>query len=432
MNSDSVELAKASSLRGDLIPPPDKSISHRALLIASIARGDSIIRNLLRADDPMRTLNAMRLLGVEIKDSGDIIRVSGRGLYGLIEPEDVIDCGNSGTTMRLLAGLLSGQNFFSVLNGDSSLRQRPMRRVITPLKMMGADLRGRARDTLPPLTVSGGKLKGIYYQSPVPSAQVKSAILLAGLYAEGETVVTEPQKSRDHTERMLPALGARLSVDGLKVTVTGGYEISPFDIAVPGDFSSAAFFIAGAVIVGGSEVLIRNVGINLTRTGLLDVVRRMGADVELINPAEASGEPVSDILCRYTEGLKATEIGHEEVPSLIDEIPVIAVIATQARGKTVIRGAEELRLKESDRIAAISTGLREMGAYVEEFPDGLSIEGPVSLRGAVVESHKDHRVAMALSIAALVAEGKTTINGISSVEISFPGFYDYLNKLCLT
>ncbi|HDH02597.1 MAG TPA: 3-phosphoshikimate 1-carboxyvinyltransferase, partial [Nitrospirae bacterium] len=323
----------------------------------------------------------------------------------------------------------SGQPFFSVLTGDSSLRQRPMKRIIEPLRMMGAGLLARAGDTLAPIAVKGGGLRCIHFKSPVASAQVKSAVLLAALYAEGETVVEEPRKSRDHTERMLPAIGADIRVEGLRVIVSGGNDISPFEITVPGDFSSAAFFMVAAAIIKDSEILIKNVGINPTRTGLFHIMKRMGADVEIIDERNVSGETVADILCKYTEGLTATDIAPEEVPSMIDEFPVFCVLACRAEGTTTIRGAGELRVKESDRIAAMASELGKMGVNVTEYPDGLEISGPVNLRGTTLEAHNDHRVAMALSIAALVAEGGTTVLGVSAVDISFPGFYDRILEL---
>ncbi len=426
---DSIKLLRSGPLRGEVIPPPDKSISHRALIFASIANGKSIIRNLLRADDPMRTLNAVKALGVEIRDSGESIEVYGEGLHGLREPEDVMDCGNSGTTMRLLAGLLSGHPFFSVLTGDSSLRQRPMKRIIEPLRMMGAGLYARAGNTLAPIAVRGGGLRGIHFKSPVASAQVKSAVLLAALYAAGETVVEEPRKSRDHTERMLPAIGADIRVEGLRITVSGGKDLAPFEITVPGDFSSAAFFMVAAAIVKDSEIIIKNVGINPTRRGLFDIMKRMGADIEITDERDVSGETVGDILCRYTEKLAATEIRPEEVPAMIDEFPIFCVLACRAEGTTTIRGAGELRVKESDRIAAMASELRKMGVNVSEYADGLEISGPVNLKGTTLEAHNDHRVAMALSVAALVAEGSTTVQGVSAVDISFPGFYDRIMEL---
>jgi 3-phosphoshikimate 1-carboxyvinyltransferase len=331
--------------------------------------------------------------------------------------------------MRLLSGLLAGQPFFSVLTGDSSLRQRPMGRVILPLRMMGAHLVARKDDSLPPVAIKGGGLKGIEYISPHASAQVKSAVLLAGLYAEGKTSVIEPHKSRDHTERMLSSMGVEIKVEGLKVTLTPPEELAPVDITVPGDFSSAAFFIVAALIIPGSEVLVRNVGVNPTRTGLLDVLMRMGAEVEILNQREVSGEPVADILSKYTPDLRATEVKEEEIPKAIDEFPVLTVAATQAEGITIIRGASELRVKESDRIAAMVSELRKMGAEIEEYPDGVSIKGPVELKGAQLSSYGDHRIAMALSVAALLSDVPSTIDDSSSVEISFPGFYEILSRL---
>jgi 3-phosphoshikimate 1-carboxyvinyltransferase len=424
-----VELSFKGPLKGEITVPPDKSISHRAAIFSSIAEGESIIRNYLIARDPLSTLNALRLLSVDISVEDSTLVISGRGLHGLREPEDVINCENSGTTMRLLSGLLAGQPFFSVLTGDSSLRQRPMGRVILPLRMMGAHLVARRDDSLPPIAIKGGGLKGIEYTSPHASAQVKSAVLLAGLYAEGETSVIEPHKSRDHTERMLSSMGVEIKVEGLKVTLTPPEELSPVDIIVPGDFSSAAFFIVAALIIPGSEVLIRNVGVNPTRTGLLDILMRMGAEVEILNQREVSGEPVADILSKYTPDLRATEVKEEEIPRTIDEFPVLTVAATQAEGITTIRGASELRVKESDRIAAMVSEFRKMGADIEEYPDGVSIKGPVKLKGAQLSSYGDHRIAMALSVAALLSEEFSTIDDSSSVDISFPGFYEILYRL---
>jgi 3-phosphoshikimate 1-carboxyvinyltransferase len=424
-----MKMPPSSPLKGELSPPPDKSISHRAIIFASIARGKSVIRNLLRAADPVSTMNAFRRLGVRIEDRESEIIIHGAGLEGLREPVDVIDCGNSGTTIRLLAGLLSGQPFLTVLTGDDSLRRRPMKRVVEPLKRMGATILGRDGDRFAPLAIKGGALQGIQHVSEVASAQVKSSILLAGLYADGETVVEEPNRSRDHTERMLPALGADLTVRGLKVYIKGGRELEPFEITVPGDFSSAAFFICAALMVPGSEILIRNTGINPTRTGLLEVLRMMGGDIEIVNQRDVSGEPVADLICRHSGRLRGVEVPHELVPSMIDEFPVLSVLATQAEGETVVREAGELRVKESDRIATTTRELRKMGADVEELPDGMIIKGPVKLKGGTVSSHDDHRLAMALAVAGLVAEGDTTIEGTSSVAISYPDFFSTLKTL---
>ncbi|MDA8078454.1 MAG: 3-phosphoshikimate 1-carboxyvinyltransferase [Nitrospiraceae bacterium] len=426
---DSVQISPAMSLRGEFSSPPDKSISHRAVMFSSLAKGRSVVKNFLRAQDTESTMNAFRSLGVQIEDRGDTLLIDSRGLRGLTEAHDVIDCGNSGTTIRLISGVLAGNPFFSVLTGDKSLRSRPMGRVIKPLSLMGADISARAEDRYPPLAIRGGRLNGIAYEMPIASAQVKSSVILAGLYAEGETVVVEPAKSRDHTERMLPAFGADLVVDGLTVRVRPGSELLARDTEVPGDFSSAAFFITAALITGGSEILARNVGMNPTRTGLLHALGKMGAEVTILNMREVSGEPVADILCRGGSRLRATDITGEEIPALIDEFPVLCVAAAYAEGTTTIRGAGELRVKESDRIASMASELGKMGAAVEEFPDGLSITGADSLKGAVVESHGDHRIAMSMAVAGLAAQGTTTINGAAAVGISFPSFFDIIRRL---
>ncbi len=426
---DRIELNKAKRFKGEFSPPPDKSISHRAVIFSSLSKGKSVIRNLLKAEDPVSTINAFRALGVGIDDRGEEIIVNGNGTYGLTEPIDVIDCGNSGTTIRMLSGVLSGNPFFSVLTGDESLRKRPMARVINPLKEMGARIMGRAEDRYPPIAIRGGKLKPVKYTMPVASAQVKSAILLAGLYAEGETEITEPVKSRDHSERMLPAFGAEVTAEGLRVRIKGGAALTGTDIHVPGDFSSAAFFIVGALLIRNSDITIRNVGINPTRTGLLGALEKMGAGIELSNRRDLFGEPVADIHCAGNAGLRAVEVTKEEVPALIDEFPVLCVAATQAEGITTIRGAGELRVKESDRIKSMATELGKMGADVEEFEDGLSIRGRSILKGAEVESYGDHRIAMAMAIAGLIAEGATGIHGIGAVNISFPGFFEIIRKM---
>lgn len=431
---DRIDISSSKTFKGDFSPPPDKSISHRAVFFSSLARGKSIVRNFLRAEDTLSTVNAFRSLGIQIdevfsRDSDPQLIIYGKGLHGLSEPLNIIDCGNSGTTIRLLTGVLSGNAFSSVLTGDTSLRTRPMARIIKPLTMMGAEISARDNNRYPPLSVKGSRLKAIKYEMPVASAQVKSSLLLAGLYAKGETVVVEPAKSRDHTERMLPAFGAGLEVNGLNVSIKGGDDLLPGDMEVPGDFSSAAFFIVASLLIPDSGIIARNVGINPTRTGLLDVLHKMGAKVEISNMREISGEPVADISCKGRAVLKGVEISGESIPSLIDEFPVLCVAAAFADGTTTIRGAEELRVKESDRISSIATELRKMGAEIEEYPDGLSIRGNDKLKGADVESHGDHRIAMSLAVAALAAEGKTTITGISSVNISFPSFFDIIRKL---
>lgn len=426
---DRIELNKAGHFKGEFSPTPDKSISHRAVIFSSLAKGESIIRNFLKAEDPLSTLYACRALGVDIDDRGENIIVKGKGMHSLTEPSDVIDCGNSGTTIRLLAGVLSGNPFFSVLTGDASLRKRPMARVIEPLRLMGADILARAENRYPPLAIKGGSLQAIPYSMPVASAQVKTALILAGLYASGETEITEPVKSRDHTERMLPAFGADIVVNGLRVTVKGGTELQGADIYVPGDFSSAAFFIVGALLIKNADITITGVGINPTRTGLLGILKEMGAAIEISHIRELSGEPVADIHCSSGTSLKAVTITREKIPALIDEFPILCVAATQAAGTTTIRGAGELRVKESDRISSMVTELRKMGAEAEEFEDGLSIKGSSPLKGSAIQSYGDHRIAMAMAVAGLIAEGTTTIHGISSVNISFPGFFQLLRKL---
>ncbi|MCX5717168.1 MAG: 3-phosphoshikimate 1-carboxyvinyltransferase [Nitrospirae bacterium] len=427
--SDRIELKKAKRLKGEIIPPPDKSISHRAVILASLAKGKSVVRNFLRAEDTMSTLNAFRKLGIKIEDKGKKIIIEGKGIHGLKEPADIIDCGNSGTTARLLSGILAGNPFFSVLTGDDSLRQRPMARVINPLKEMGAEISGRDKGKYLPIAIRGKRLNAINYNMPVASAQVKSALLLAGLYADGETKISEPIKSRDHTERMLSSYGVRIDIEGLKIKIKGGQELKAKDMDVPGDFSSAAFFIVAALLIPDSDITIKGVGINPTRTGLLDVLKTMGADIELTNIRNISGEPVADIHCKGGRGLTAVNITKEHIPALIDEFPILCIAATQADGMTTIRGAEELRVKESDRIKAMATDMRKMGVEAEELSDGIRINGNANLKGASINSYGDHRITMAFSVAALIAKGRTTINGISSVNISFPGFFEMLKRL---
>ena len=424
-----IELTNVKRFKGEFSPPPDKSISHRAVIFSSLSEGRSSIKNFLKADDPRSTIQAFRALGIAIEEKQDDILIEGRGLYGLSEPTDIIDCGNSGTTIRLLTGVLAGSRFFSVLNGDHSLRTRPMRRVIDPLTQMGAEIKGRDGNKYPPLAVAGRTLHPIHYNLPVASAQVKSAVLLAGLYAEGETELVEPSKSRDHTERILPAFGAHVKTDGLNIRIRGGTTLKGGEITVPGDFSSAAFFIVGALLIGNSDITMYGVGVNPTRTGLLNILKAMGAEFEMHNMRTVSGEPVADIYCRGIQNLQAIDVTKAEIPSLIDEFPILCVAATRAEGTTTIRGAEELRVKESDRIKSMATELGKLGVHVEEFSDGLSIQGMSPLSGAELESYGDHRIAMALSIAALIADGSTTIHGISSVNISFPGFFNLLRKL---
>jgi 3-phosphoshikimate 1-carboxyvinyltransferase len=422
-------IGKAEKLKGRIRVAGDKSISHRALLLGAIAEGTTRVRDFLPAADCLATLACVRALGIEVERLSETeLIVHGRGLHGLMEPKDVLDCVGSGTTMRLLAGILAGQPFYSVLTGNQQLRRRPMARIAEPLRRMGATMFGRDDGRLPPLTIQGGDLHGIEYKLPVASAQVKSAILLAGLYADGPTVVHEPGPARDHTERMLAAMRAGVEVDGATITLRGSTGLSSLDIVVPGDISSAAYFIAAACLLPGSEVAVESVGVNPTRTGFLDALREMGADIRVENQREISGEPVADVVVRARD-LRGIEAGGDQVPRMIDEFPLLAVAATQAQGTTVVSEAAELRVKETDRIANTAVELRKLGARIEERPDGFVVEGPTRLVGAQVNSHGDHRLAMSLAIAGLVADGETTIEGAECIEDSFPGFEGTLRGL---
>lgn len=426
MKSYTVQPAK--EVCGTIEVPGDKSISHRAVMLGSLARGTTVVRGFLRGEDTISTLNVFRAMGIEAVEDGETLLIRGKGLRGLSEPEDVLDCGNSGTSMRLLTGLLAGQGFFSVLTGDRYLRARPMGRVIGPLSEMGATIFGRAGGTKAPLAIQGRRLKGISYASPVASAQVKSSLLLAGLYADGVTEVTEPSLSRDHSERMLRYFGADLQVLSNGARIRGGGDLEGRDVNVPGDISSAAFFMVAALIVPGSELLITGVGTNPTRTGVIDILRQMGADLELTNPREMSGEPVADILVR-SSSLRGVEIGGKTVPRAIDEFPVICVAAACAEGKTIIRDAKELRVKETDRIAAMAANLRRAGVRVEETEDGMEIAGTGRLLGCAADSFGDHRIAMSMLIGGLAASGETTVNDIGCIATSFPTFIELLERV---
>ncbi|MBU5636793.1 3-phosphoshikimate 1-carboxyvinyltransferase [Geomonas sp. Red69] len=423
MQSYTVQPAKG--VRGEIRVPGDKSISHRSIMFGSIANGVTKVSGFLRGEDALATLEAFRAMGVQIDDDGETVTIVGKGLHGLEEPTDVLDCGNSGTSMRLLTGLLAGQSFFSVLSGDKYLRARPMKRVVGPLSKMGARIGGRAGGEKAPLAIQGAQLKGIEYDSPVSSAQVKSAIMLAGLYADGETVVREPHLSRDHSERMLRAFGANVETFPGGVKVRGGAELTGRDIVVPGDISSAAFFMVAALIVPGAELVIRGVGVNPTRTGIIDILKGMGGDLELLNERDETGEPVADIRVRYSQ-LKAMEISGEVVPRAIDEFPAICVAASLAQGTTVVRGASELRVKETDRIAAMADNLKRAGVSVVETPDGMEITGVPALRACAADSFGDHRIAMSMMVAGLVAQGETTISDVDCIATSFPGFRELL------
>lgn len=424
----------ARRLQGVVQVPGDKSISHRALLFGAIAEGTTRITGLLPAEDPLSTAACLRAMGVTISaiEAGQRVSVEGVGLDGLREPEDVLDCGNSGTTMRLMLGLLAGRaGRHFVLTGDGSLRRRPMQRVGGPLAQMGAQISGRSGGNLAPLAIRGQQLQGATIRTPVASAQVKSALLLAALTATGDTTVIEPVQSRDHSERMLRAFGAQLSVGGpglTEVTVTPGASLRGQDVIVPGDISSAAFWLVAGAITPGADLTVQNVGLNPSRTGVLDVLEQMGARIELLNGREVAGEPVGDL--RVTHGpLKAFTIGADLIPRLVDEIPVLAVAACYAEGISRVTGAEELRVKETDRLAVMARQLGAMGARIEEFADGLTIEGGVPLQGAEVDSETDHRVAMSLAVAAQVAHGPTLLHRPGAAAVSYPGFWDDLERL---
>ena len=421
-------IASIKSLRGEVSVPGDKSISHRSIMFGSLAEGTTRVSGFLMGEDNLSTWKAFESMGVTISQTGiDELEIKGVGLNGLQEPGDVLDCGNSGTTMRLMSGLLAGQNFFSVLTGDKYLRKRPMKRVVTPLAAMGAQIWGRDGGERAPLAIQGGALTPITYASPVASAQVKSAVLLAGLSVDGETTVTEPHLSRDHSERMLSCFGAEVRPFEGGVSLTGRPRLLAQEVVVPGDVSSAAFFMVAGLITPGAELLIRNVGINPTRSGIIDILVAMGGQMEMLDIREQSGEPVADILVRHSQ-LKGIEICGDMVPRAIDEFPVISVAAALAEGTTTIRDAKELRVKETDRIDAMVSELGKLGALVEGRPDGMVITGVEQLNGGTVASHGDHRIAMSLAVAALSARDSVTIEDAACTETSFPGFWDLLGK----
>ena len=423
---------RGQALHGRIRVPGDKSISHRSLMLGALAEGETIIHGLLLGEDPRSTAECFRAMGAAISELNvEEVRVKGIGLGNLQEPEDVLNTGNSGTTTRLMLGILASHpgKFFTV-TGDRSIRSRPMSRVVKPLQQMGAQIWGRNENSLAPLAIQGQALKPIHYHSPIASAQVKSCILLAGLMTEGQTTITEPALSRDHSERMLKAFGAELSIDPetSSVTINGQARLEGQTVIVPGDISSAAFWLVAGAIVPGSDLTIENVGVNPTRTGVLEALAQMGADITLENQREVAGEPVADLRVRHSK-LKACTIAGDLIPRLIDEIPILAVAATFAEGTTVIRDAEELRVKESDRITITATQLNRMGASITELPDGMEIVGGKSLTGAEVDSYTDHRIAMSLAIAALNAAGTTTIHRAEAAAISYPDFTATLQQV---
>ena len=425
-----MRISPCESINAEITVPGDKSISHRALMIGAIANGKTQIRNFLDSDDTSATMEILRAMGIEIERKENEVIVEGKGLYGLSEPEGVLDARNSGTTMRLLLGLLAAQSFYAVITGDESLRKRPMKRVIEPLSKMGSQFFGRQGGSLAPITVIGNQnLRPVTYRTPVASAQVKSAILLAGLYADGDTTVIEPAKSRDHTERMLRCFGAQVYEEGTSVTIHGiANKLEAKEIFVPGDISSAAFFIVAGLITKGSKLVIKDVGLNPTRTGILTALREMGGDISVVNERIINYEPVGDLIVRSSE-LKGIEIKSDTIPLLIDEIPILAIAASQASGKTSIRDAQELRYKETDRIRAIATELRRLGVEIEERQDGFDVVGRQEIKGnCTCESYKDHRIAMSLAIASLIAQEPIEINDFECVNISFPNFAAILNS----
>ena len=427
-------MTSITGLRGKVEIPGDKSISHRCIMLGSIADGTTEVHNFLQGADCRATIDCFRKLGIEIENNGSSVVVHGKGIHGLNAPSEILDVGNSGTTTRLISGILAGQPFDSKLSGDASLNSRPMRRIIEPLTRMGANISSILRNGCAPLYISPGKLTGIHYDSPVASAQVKSCILLAGLYAEGETSVTEPSLSRNHTELMLKEFGADLhsmhELDSTKATVTirPCQELYGQKITVPGDISSAAYFIAAGLLVPNSEILILNTGINPTRAGILKVCEDMGADITLLKQRIEGGEPIADILVR-TSRLQGTTVEGDIIPTLIDEIPIIAVMAAMAEGTTVIKDAAELKVKETNRIETVVDNLKAMGCDITATDDGMIIHGGKGLHGATIHTLLDHRIAMAFSIAALVADGTTKILDSHCVDVSYPTFYDTFEGL---
>jgi 3-phosphoshikimate 1-carboxyvinyltransferase len=416
------------SLRGEITVPGDKSVTHRAYIFAGMARGTSRIIKPLRAEDTDNTLNAVRSLGPVIDDRDSEVSIIGEGIRSFTEPGNVIDLGNSGTGARLMAGLLAGCPFLSVLTGDDSLRGRPMARVAEPLRLMGAVIDGRAAGTLLPLTIRGGGLTGLNYSSPVASAQVKSSVLIAALSAEGKTTFTEPALSRDHTERMLTAMGVHLSGEGGTLELEGGQVPEAVTIKVPGDISSAAFFLVAGTVVDGSDINVRNVGVNPTRNGILKLLEAMGAQIS-ITPLDSDGEPMADIRVQGTGNLKGISIPEEWIPAIIDELPLAAVLAAAADGVTELRGASELRVKESDRISTTVQMLSRAGVKVEELSDGFRIHGPADISGSAYDSHGDHRIAMSSAILSLLAADRSKIRETACVATSFPGFTELMNIL---
>lgn len=423
-----MEIKHSAALKGEITVPGDKSISHRSVMFGAIAQGLTEITNFLRGADCLSTISCFQKLGISIENGPERILIHGKGLHGLSASKDVLDTGNSGTTMRLISGILAGQHFETTLTGDESIQKRPMKRIMEPLSLMGADIESLKQNGCAPLRITGKELHGISCQTPVASAQVKSAILLAGLYADGPTYVTEPALSRNHTELMLSGFGADLRTEGKTAVLYPGTPLTGRKIEVPGDISSAAYFLAAALLVPGSEILIKNVGINPTRDGILTVIQAMGGRIALLNERRCAGEKVADLLVSHSS-LHGTVVEGSLIPALIDEIPVIAVLAAFAEGTTIIRDAAELKVKESNRIDTVTAGLNAMGCDVTPTQDGMIITGGRPLHGAVIDSFQDHRIAMSFAVAGLAAEGGTRILGGECVNISYPGFYADLSGL---
>ncbi|ANC77062.1 3-phosphoshikimate 1-carboxyvinyltransferase [Fictibacillus phosphorivorans] len=422
------QLQPIQQLKGSIKVPGDKSISHRAVMFGSIAEGKTTVEGFLTGEDCLSTISCFKKLGVSIQQEGENVTVEGKGLTGLTPSSEDLYVGNSGTTIRLMLGILANTPFQSTLTGDESIAKRPMNRVTKPLKEMGAAIDGNDAGNKVPLHIKGGETRGIHYTSPIASAQVKSAIILAGLDGEGTTSVKEPFKSRDHTERMLKAFGVEVETDELTVSVAGGQKLKGTHIEVPGDISSAAFFLVAGAIVPNSEITLKKVGLNPTRTGILDVLKNMGADITYQNINETASEPFGDLVIKSSD-LKGTVIQGDLIPRLIDEIPIIALAATQAEGKTIIKDAHELRVKETDRIETVVNELKKMGADIEATEDGMIIHGKSSLHGASVQSYGDHRIGMMLSVAACIAEGETTLTNSEAIAVSYPSFFEQLDIL---
>lgn len=422
-----MEIKKLTNLHSEITVPGDKSISHRAVMFGSLAKGTTRITHFLEGADCLSTISCFRKMGIDIENNNGEILVHGKGLRGLSSPTDILDVGNSGTTTRLISGILAGQNFVSELTGDDSIQSRPMKRIMTPLLSMGADITSIKGNNCVPLRIAGHPLKAIHYDSPVASAQVKSCVLLAGMYSDGVTSVTEPVLSRNHTEIMLNYFGAQVTSEGTTASIVPEPSLHAREITVPGDISSAAYFIAAGLLVPGSEILLKNVGINPTRDGLLRVCKDMGADITMLN-VNMDGEPTADLLVR-TSSLHGTTVGGEIIPTLIDEIPMIAVMAAFAEGTTIIKDAKELKVKESDRILVMAENLSRMGADITPTDDGMIIHGGKPLHGAVIDSYLDHRVAMSFAIAGLLCDGPLSIKGGDCVKISYPEFYEDLYRL---